>query len=391
MTERIKQVLIRPLWDMGLNNRLFNTIYPWTMTRWREAADALGVALDTWDTMPLERADCVWLLDLPEKKSTFEDARRRGRPGVPFVLQVMESPVGRMHNFEPANQALCDYVVTYQPNVDAKPNYFTYRLPHSLVYDGALVPFERRRCAIMVNTNRVQGYGALRQSGLVGLPGIGRNLSGWKLPLSTLFQPARGELYSWRRQLARTAESIDPQLVAIFGPGWNGERISWNPFLSRRPYRCNEGTHTTEKLRLAAGYRFCISVENYQGTLGYVSEKLFDAFLAGAVPVYLGDENITQLVPPKAFVDVRNFRNHRELLLYLHSCPRDEWEEMHTAGQAFIKSEAARSFSTSTYVETMNAILLRVLGMTPGIAAHAAGTECHCASGLIIPDKSRIP
>ncbi len=370
--QKPKQVLIRPLWDIGLNNRLFETISPWTMTRWREAAAALGIALDTWDTMPLDRADCVWLLNLPDRKSCLDKARRRARPGVPFVLQVMESPTGRLHNFMPANQVLCDYVVTYQYDAADKPNYFHYRLPHSLVFDVAPVPFENRRCAIMVNTNRVEGYFAPRQLGLVGLPGLGRNLSGWHMPWWSWFQPARGELYSWRRQLARTAESIDPQLLDVFGPGWHGERISWNPLFPRRPYRCNRGGATTEKLRLAGGYRFCISVENYRGTLGYVSEKLFDALLAGAVPVYLGEETITQLIPKRAIVDVRDFRDHRSLLRYLACCTKGEWEEMRAAGEDFLKTEAARSFSTDTFVEKMNSILVQVLGLPAAVARGGA-------------------
>jgi hypothetical protein len=359
----MKQVLIRPLWDMGLNGRLFETIYPWSMTCWRESAAKLGIALDGWDMMPLDRADCVWLLDLPDKKSTLEDARRRARPGVPFVLQVMESPVARAHNFEPANQALFDYVVTYQQNVADKPNYFTYRLPHSLVFDCVHLPFEQRRCAVMVNSNRVEGFLAIRQAGLTGLPGIGRNLGGWNMPFWSWCQPARGELYSWRRKLARTADAMNRDLLDVMGPGWSGERISWSPFFSRKPYLCCKAKQVNDKLKRLTSYRFCISVENYRGTHDYISEKIFDPLLAGSVPVYLGDENITKLVPEKVIVDVRNFRNHRDLLNYLHSCSQAEWAGMYEAGQAFLKTEAARSFSTDNFVRQMNDILVKILGL----------------------------
>src|SRR5580704_4713874 len=151
----MKQVLIRPLWDMGLNGKLFETIYPYSMKLWREAAARLGIALEAWDMMPLDRADCVWLLDLPDRKATLDDARRRARPGVPFVLQIMETPVVRPYNFVPANQALCDYLVTYQQGTAGKTNHFSYRLPHSLMFKGDPVPFEQKRCAILVNSNRV--------------------------------------------------------------------------------------------------------------------------------------------------------------------------------------------------------------------------------------------
>ena len=45
---------------------------------------------------------------------------------------------------------------------------------------------------------------------------------------------------------------------------------------------------------------------------------------AGAVPVYLGDERITDYVQKEAFVDARNFDNHGELLKYLIACSEKE-------------------------------------------------------------------
>lgn len=358
-----KQVLIRPLWDMGLRNKVFDTIYPWSLTCWREAAAELGIAIDTWDMMPLDRADCVWFLDLPDRRSEFDAARRAARPGTPFVLQVMESPVGRMHNLTPSNQARCDHVVTYQQQPGEPGRHFTYRLPHSLAFRGSPVPYEQRKGAIMVNTNRVEGYFAIRQRGLTGIPGIGRNLSGWDLPAWTWLNPARGELYSWRRQLARTAARIRPGLLDVVGAGWKGERISWCPLYPRRPYPNCIASQVPDKLQLAAGYRFCISVENFRGSLDYISEKIIDPLVAGSVPVYLGEESITRTVPAASFVDVRHFKSQRELLLYLDTCPRAEWESMHAAGQAYLRSDAIQAFSTATFVRQMNEILLGVLGL----------------------------
>jgi hypothetical protein len=85
--------------------------------------------------------------------------------------------------------------------------------------------------------------------------------------------------------------------------------------------------------------------------------------VAGAVPVYLGEENITETVPENAFVDVRKFPNQRELLKYLSSCPKHEWEKMFRAGQEFLKSESARSFSTERFIQNMNGIIQQILGM----------------------------
>jgi hypothetical protein len=313
--------------------------------------------------MPLDQADCVWLLDLPNTKREFVKAKKLTRPGTPFVLQVMESPVGRAHNFLEANQRLCDYVVTYQQHLPAKENYFTYRLPHSLGgFHGVHLRFEEKRCALMVNTNRVEGWLAPRKLGVVGLPGIGRNLSGWKMPLRSWRDPARGELYSWRRSLARVAETRNAGVLDIIGFGWSGEKISWSPYYSKKPYSALLSQRIDSKLEVAVRYKFCISVENYQGRHDYISEKILDPLVVGSVPVYLGDERITEVVPSAAFVDVRNFKNQQELLKYLDSCPKKEWEGMVQAGRDFLRSEVAKEFRTETFIQKMNAVLLKILG-----------------------------
>lgn len=371
----LRRVAIRPLWDAGLKGRLFDVVYPWTLNAWRTAAAAKGYLLDGWDQFPLAEADCVWLLDLPDRKRTFVDARRQARPGTPFVLQVMETPVGRAHNFEPANQALCDVLVTYQQGPIPHPCTFRYRLPHSLAYHGPAGPaFRDRAVAIMVNSNRIEGYFAPRQTGLVGLPGVGRNFSGWKMPAWTWLNPARGELYSWRRQLARTADELDPNLLHVIGPNWRGERVSWNPLFPRKPFRCCISPGTDRKLELTSRYRFCISVENFQGRHDYISEKILDPMVVGSVPVYLGEERITDTVPAAAFVDVRNFRNQAELLRYLRDCPETEWQAMQAAGHAFLQTPAARAFSTDTFVEQMNAILDQIIPAAGSGASTAATT-----------------
>jgi len=318
--------------------------------------------MDSWDMMPLDQADCVWFMDLPDTRMEYEDARRRARPGTPFVLQVMETPAGRSQNFEPKNQALFDYIVTYQQQVRHTDHCIPYRLPHSLGgFHGEHVPLEQRKCLVMVNSNRVEGWFAPRQPGLVGLPGLGRHLAGWHMPLWSWACPARGELYSWRRSFAREAEKTSQQALDIIGYNWGCERVSWLAPYGRGPYKCRVSDGTDKKLQIISDYRFTISVENYRGRHDYISEKIFDPLVAGSVPVYLGDENITRVVPKNMIVDVRDFNSQRELLRYLAGCSKSEWQGYYDAGQAFLKSDVAREFSTDTFVHKMNGVLLKAI------------------------------
>jgi hypothetical protein len=358
----MKKVLIKPLWPDGLGGRVFDAAYPWTFQKWRDAALELGILMDGWDMHPLETADCVWFLDLSDTRKEYEIARKTARKGVPFVLHVMETPAGRSQNFHPKNQALFDFLITYQQHLTPKPNIYTYRLPHSLGgYHSEHKPFENRKCAVMVNSNRTEGWLAPRRPGIVGLPGIGPNLSGWHRPWWAWILPAKGELYSWRRRFARLSAQKFPGSLDIYGPGWNGNKISWNPMFNRVSYPNCVANGTNKKLDVISNYRFTISVENFKGSEDYISEKIFDPLIAGSVPVYLGDKNIDKVIPDGVFVDVRNFSTQSELLQYLNNVSKEDWGVYYNKGQEFLKSEKAKDFSTDVFIQKMNEILLKIL------------------------------
>ena len=189
-------------------------------------------------------------------------------------------------------------------------------------------------------------------AGTGGVAFVGRMLSGWKCPLSLVTELSCGDLYGERRAVAREAERYMPNFLDVFGPGWNGEQISWCPLYTNRPYRCWRGTGNVSKHELSADYRFVMAYESFRGWRGYISEKIFDALQAGSVPVYLGEERIAEFVPREAFVDARNFRTRRELLAYLQSCPEPEWSEMRQRrDKKFLRSAAFRSFTDEAFAE----------------------------------------
>ncbi|WCJ59708.1 glycosyltransferase family 10 [Fontisphaera persica] len=88
--------------------------------------------------------------------------------------------------------------------------------------------------------------------------------------------------------------------------------------------------------------------------------KIFDALFAGSVPVYLGEERITDYIPSECFVDVRKYKSIKELLLYIKYCPEHEWQRMYDAGQEFIRSEKIRPFTDEAFAERMMEVLKTV-------------------------------
>lgn len=71
-------------------------------------------------------------------------------------------------------------------------------------------------------------------------------------------------------------------------------------------------------VRLVTKYQFYLALENSQHT-DYITEKLWNAVRAGAVPIVMGPprRNYERFMPPEAFIHVDDFPTARELARYL--------------------------------------------------------------------------
>jgi hypothetical protein len=126
-----------------------------------------------------------------------------------------------------------------------------------------------------------------------------------------------GELYSLRRKCIHEIEEID-----LYGVGWEVSnfrkllilgaeivlalRNGFWPKLSRAIFWFTEvknyvGTPDS-KFRVLAKYKYTLVIENSQN---YMTEKLFDAFLAGSIPIYVGPDVELFGIPKRFVVQVR--------------------------------------------------------------------------------------
>ena len=104
---------------------------------------------------------------------------------------------------------------------------------------------------------------------------------------------------------------------------------------------CN-WAYRKEKLELFRNYPFVLAFEN-SNCYDSVTEKLYDALLAGAVPIYLGAPNVEEWAPAGSYIDARLFSGPGELAKYLASLATDadryakyhEWRLQPASGKAF--------------------------------------------------------
>ena len=157
------------------------------------------------------------------------------------------------------------------------------------------------------------------------------------------------ELYSERQKVVQFFEDKEG-FFDLYGT-W------WSPSLHN--YR---GT-VANKTDVLKGYKFTFAYENIRGIPGYVSEKIFDCFRAGSVPIYWGASNIATYVPRDCFIDRENFSSNEELFSFLSEMPEKEYAGYMQRIQAFLMSEQAQLYSDEAFIETFLDALNSHLGM----------------------------
>ncbi len=183
-------------------------------------------------------------------------------------------------------------------------------------------------------------------------------------------------LYAERVRAIRWFETHAPQDFDLYGVGWDIpvvssgligklERRFWRA-LSRlvklRPFPSYRG-RVAHKGDVLMRTRFAICYENVRDLPGYITEKIFDCFFSGCVPVYWGARNITEHIPADCFVDRRNFRDTGEVYAYLKAMTEKEFKDYQQRIAAFLQSDAAYPFSSEFFAETVVTTIVRDIGI----------------------------
>lgn len=168
------------------------------------------------------------------------------------------------------------------------------------------------------------------------------------------------ELYTERVKAIRWFEQNHPQDFDLYGMGWGkyyfkGALSRLNRFevlrkLLKPKYLSYKGAVKTKKVVLQK-YKFAICYENARDIPGYITDKIFDCFFAGCVPVYWGAPNVTEHIPSDTFIDKRNFKSYEQLYNYLKNMPDKEYVDYLHAIKNFVKSDKIYPFSAEYFAE----------------------------------------
>ncbi len=159
------------------------------------------------------------------------------------------------------------------------------------------------------------------------------------------------EFYS--RRLGAVAVLGPLGVIDLFGRGWNRW---WTRHTFTPSYWAHRGTimahykgSCSSKMDVLSEYRFSLCFENMP-MLGYVTEKIFDCFYAGTVPIYLGAPDISDLIPADAYVDMRDFgsNDYRAMWAHVSAMSPQEWARKRESGRDFV-----RTLGKQRYVDSL--------------------------------------
>jgi alpha(1,3/1,4) fucosyltransferase len=173
-------------------------------------------------------------------------------------------------------------------------------------------------------------------------------------------------LYAERINVIRWHEKNAPALFHLYGRGWGkpSAAVTRKAKLVRRigrlrtqlfgykPFPSWQG-EVQFKTAILSNARFSYCYENVKDLPNYITEKIFDSFLSGCVPIYWGANNVQDFIPANCFVDRRHFKNTADVHRYLMSMAAQEYGQYQENISAFLKSDKAALFSVEHYATTI--------------------------------------
>lgn len=178
--------------------------------------------------------------------------------------------------------------------------------------------------------------------------------------------PRENDLYAKRLEVVRWYERYAPEYFELYGRGWRKPSPAFSKkdkffrrigrlrtqLLGYKPFPSWQG-EVEFKSSVLENAKFSYCFENVKDLPNYITEKIFDCFLSGCVPVYWGTDNILDYIPESCFIDRRAFKDTAEVHRYLLSINADKYAQFQRHIEAFLDSAGAFQFSNENFASTI--------------------------------------
>lgn len=280
-----------------------------------------NISLDTQDICDPSTADIVIYSDLQDERDLPPLSQKSKS-----VLVINECEVIYKHNWTESTHQRFSKVLTWNSNLWDQKFYLETRFPILLQPQFFNSSFERKKLVTLISANKTSRH-----------------------PL---------ELYSQRLAGISWFNKYHPEDFDFYGIGWNKyvsryrkitDLVNSSPFEKylRPHYRTYQGP-VESKFQVLPQYRFALCFENAQMIKGYITEKIFDCFSSGTIPIYWGAPDIADHIPENCYIDFRKFANFESLYTFLKKMTPDQHKQYIESIQHFMQSEQMNPFRYET-------------------------------------------
>lgn len=296
--------------------------------------------------------------DLPKKELVTE------RPsGTIFILQIWECPIDRPSLFTETNWEYFDLVISCNTTISNKKHRTINYFIDDDYINNDYVSFNDRKLAIALCSNRYNGILASRKgSGFYSLPILQEISKEWKNNYFNIFFKRPLVLYSRRRYFLNKKFTF----FELYGRFWSKKHLqSWVRIIYKfLPERFDsKGEYIGNKIELLKNYKFSMAFENYENNTSYISEKIFECFKAGSVPLYSGCKNIFDHIPDDCYIYISNKDSRIDVKKKIENMDKKTWEKYIINGQNFLKSDKyLNEFSAQAFSNKLFKYIEEVIG-----------------------------
>jgi hypothetical protein len=333
----VRNVYLVCLSDYYYKNRIFDIESPQNRDHAYEPYHLLrkkfqerGIALNTYDYFKGGEPGSYALLFIDIPRNMEKIAKRH--PGVDCYLLLIESGIISPESWQPLRHKYFKKIFTWNDTLAGSANYVKIQVPSWFQATLSVNSAGADKLCVMIAGNRSSVYPS--------------------------------ELYSERVKVIRWFEANHPEDFDLYGFGWDERRftgprlvrlLNRSRFIRRlsAPKFPSFRGSVVDKLATLKKYRFAICYENVRDVPGYITEKIFDCFFAGCIPVYRGADNVTDHIPKECFIDKRDFPEMAALHKYISLMDEQTYQRYLANIRAFLASPQAAPFTAEYFAGTI--------------------------------------
>jgi len=312
------------------NNKLFdlndkiinrdNCMYPFHLLK--EKFKDISIDLATQDINSVEDSEIVIYNEMPNILPKREDVCKS-------YLLMFESELIRPDNWDSEKHKYFNKIFTWKDDIVDNKKYFKFNFAQEIANHINKDLSRKEKLCTLIAGNKKSNH-----------------------PL---------ELYSKRVEAIKWFEKNHSEDFEFYGMGWDKYSSSnkyINFILSKLKistlfvtnYSSYRGKLTSKKETLER-YQFAICYENARDIPGYITEKIFDSFFAGCVPIYWGANNITKHIPKECFIDKREFNTYEDLYQYIKNMSDEIFLNYLENIEKYLNSDNSHIFSSKYFAE----------------------------------------